>query len=89
MWNMPEWISDLPPRHRSIGKRGYRIVQPANQLCFMLVNWRNYRRDRHRVEVELTWNAEMEMIGGPSSKVKRCLAHIKVTNKGAAPFTLI
>lgn len=83
--DIPQWISDLPPIAVALASAVIALFSLLISSASMLVNWKNYRRDLHRVEVELRWNAEMEMMGGPSSKVKRCFAHIKVRNRGRRP----
>lgn len=76
---IPQWIKDIPP----FVSAAVAFVALVVALVHVAIHWRNYRRDRHDVKVELQWNAETVTITG--SSMLRYLGRITVTNKGRRP----
>jgi hypothetical protein len=84
---IPQWIKDIPPFVSAvIAAVGalIAVVSATVSAGSLYLNWRNYRRDRPDVRVELKWNAEKTITFGKDDPIE-CLAHIRVTNQGRRP----
>lgn len=80
---IPQWIKDIPP----FVSAGVACLALLISCIHTIIAVINYRRDRHKVRVDLKWNAEETSFQGAKSPVKR-LGHITVTNVGRRPVTI-
>lgn len=83
--DIPQWIKDLPPVAVALLSALLAGISLLISIGSMLIHWRNYRRDRSHVSVELQWNAEDIHGGGMRSLITQRKAHIIVRNKGRRP----
>jgi hypothetical protein len=84
---MPPWLKDIPPFVSALVAILALCVAATSLLIAglaLFLNWKNYRRDRHDVEVRLKWNAETVIARGAREAFER-FGHITVTNKGRRP----
>ena len=79
----PQWIKESPP----FVSGGVACVALLVSCVHALIAISNYRRDRHKVRVDLKWNAEETVFRGAKSAVER-LGHITVTNVGRRPVSI-
>lgn len=80
---IPEWVKDIPP----FVSAGIAFLALIVSCVSVFISIFNYRRDRHRVRVELKWNAEQTRFQGATTSIER-LGHITVTNVGRRPVSI-
>jgi len=80
---IPQWIKDIPP----FISAGVACVALLVSCVHALIAISNYRRDRHKIRVDLKWNAESTVFRGAKSEIER-LGHITVTNVGRRPVSI-
>jgi hypothetical protein len=83
--DIPQWLKDIPPFVSAIVATLALLVSLAN--C--LIVWRNSRRDRYDLKVELQWNADIVHQHGVRSPVQQRFARITVTNNGRRPVNVV
>src|SRR5687768_11762388 len=81
--DIPQWLKDIPP----FVSAGVACIALIVSCVHAFISAINYRRDRHKVRVELKWNAEETVFRGAKSAVER-LGHIIVTNVGRRPVSI-
>src|SRR5688572_14569206 len=80
---IPQWIKDIPP----FVSAGVACVALLVSCVHALIAISNYRRDRHKVRVDVQWNAESTVFSGSKCAVEP-LGHIKVPNLGRRPGSI-
>lgn len=81
--DIPQWIKDIPP----FVSAGVACLALIVSCVHAMVGVSNYRRDRHKVRVDLQWNAEETRKFGVREPTER-FGHITVTNIGRRPVSI-
>jgi len=83
--DLPQWIKELPPVTVALVSAGVATLSALTSGASLFLNWRNSRRDRHDLTVELTWNVRSIHEHGLRSPIKQRFGEIVVTNAGRRP----